>query len=489
MDAVTQNNDDRSMSEHLSTIRLLAKTRDFEGILELLKPLREQHPKHPELLIWQARAHLHLRRVDHAKETVAEGDRHGLSMPAWLYVKIRLALATDLRHEAVAIGRVLCAREAFPLNNLGGLLLDNAQRLEDWHSLRLFAQKVLANDKNDRNALRHFYEAEIQIARETIVLDDIETMVFQRDGHPDHLVAIELFCTILCKRPQDVHPLIEQAKQRWPDAEQIDHLTQKLDAFFDLSNPPFPASALGGWVPSDIPESAQHTHAIEGMANKPVQISPIRPSNTLLLTCLHSHKAIVLFDRYAAALGCTAVYPVDPDGYYCSTGLAGFATGYTETVTKLDTLLRTIGPDHRLAIIGSSGGALAALNFAVDLAPERLVLFGPATCADPAFQVEIGDKRRPATLEKMARRVPLDFRKPMNRLRHSPPKRTKLIYAGNNSIDEKHAALLNDLPNLNVKAQADVTQHNIAGYLARKGKMLSFLQGALFDQAEGSLQT
>ncbi|MEL7098570.1 MAG: hypothetical protein AAGM84_07060 [Pseudomonadota bacterium] len=489
MNTAAQNTGERSISEHLVTIRSLAKARDFASILARIKPLRVQHPEHPQLLLWQARAQLYLRAFGDAKETIDQGDRLGLSMPAWVQVKIRLAMANGKRKEAVALGRILCARDAFPEGSVGDILPLSAKTHLDWDSVRLFARARLERDQTDPNALRDFYEAEIQLARDTITLADIETIVFERDRHPDSLVAIELFCIIFDTPPQDVEYLIEKAKRRWPGAEQIDHLTRNLAVFFDFKNPTLPLSALGGWMPTDIPDADHEAQAIKGMANKPVQISPIRPGKTVLLICLHSYRAIGFFDRYAAALGCTAVYTVDRSGFYGTKGLPGFAPSYAETSTKLGTLLRDLFPDHRLAIIGSSGGALAAMNFAADFSPERLVLLGPGTCADPAFQARIGDTRRPATFDKLVREVPLEFRNPILRLRQAPPQQTTVTYAGANSVDEQHAALLNDLPNLTIKADPDLAQHDIANYLARDGKMLSFLQGALFDQKEDTLQT
>ena len=462
-------------------LNLLLQTSSPDSVRERALELVQQAPHSPHPYRWLTDIALLANDIPAARAALGEGQKRGAEGVIWQRLEIRIAIAEGNDRLAIDLALSFASKGRFPAGPRDRReLVRAANRLGDWAVLEEICDAALDQVPDDPAWIEEKYKAFTSGLAGRADIDALKDRIFGATGGPAHLAGLTFYVKTVDATDPKIAELVQQARNTWPDAPETQALQRDIDLLLEYRNPAVVVCNAAPLETPDLPPEAKSLMMIEGIASKPLQVSPDRPSNTILLAFLPSHVAVALFDRYAAALGITAIYPQDPGGCFATGGLSVFGPGYAASVAGIRQLLQDLKPGGELTILGLSGGCIGAINFAADLPTERLLLFGPVTCVDPEFQTRIGDTRRPATLKKMTDRIPAENRFPVERLGNSPPKQTVVVYSENNPVDTAHAELMNGIPDVRFEILKKTDAHHTARYMMRKeGKLFDFLRQTL----------
>lgn len=463
--------------KHRTKLSNLIANDKLDQAADLAKSLAEQDPDSWVPYRYLLQVALAQQDLPAAEAAFQNGKARGAKGAAWKGLHFQLAMARQDLRAAVDIALSFKTAPKGMPGTIRNQAVQTARAIGNGAAAEQICDIVLRQTPLSAEWIKKKYRAFFTTLTGRAPEGALAERIFGPDGGPHHLLGLVLYARLVDTNDPQINALRDQAQKTWPDAPEIQETDAALHAA--LSSPRIPAIALRDATPidtPDLPPELGDMQVIESVPGKSIQISPDRPSRDVLLAFFPGGRAITLFDRYAAALGMTAIYPQDANGLYGANGVAGLGADYKSSVEGMKTILSHLKPDYRLTILGLSGGNFGALNFAADLPTENLIVLAPVTCVDPEFQANIGDTRRPATLTNIAARIPTERRFPCNRLRQSPPAQTVVVYGADNHVDTAHAELMREVPNARLHPVPGTDAHRVQEHMIAQGTFLEFLR-------------
>lgn len=199
-----------------------------------------------------------------------------------------------------------------------------------------------------------------------------------------------------------------------------------------------------------------------------IQISRSPNSEWVVLVFLglanQAMMPISIFDRFFAALDCTALYIRDNQRLLGNAGIKSVGETFEDTVRYLRNKISELG-GRRLMIVGSSAGGFPALRYGLELGAEKILCFSGPTNVTAEFAADDG---RVALVAKRLEIFPpevLDMKPHV--IKANGRSQIHLVYGDAHAQDTMHALHLQGCP--------EVHFHPLAG-LKGHGSILELLQ-------------
>ncbi len=270
--------------------------------------------------------------------------------------------------------------------------------------------------------------------------------------------------------------LLAEVRGRWPKDSMVRVFLQN----FGAARAPALAAAEDETHPLDdrTPGAAEWKRPV--LVNDPASdlvVAEAPGARTVVLVFTGSNDGVsfplVLFDRYLAALGVTAIYLKDFNRLRFLQGVRSLGD-YGETLAALRDRLDRLGAE-RLCVIGNCTGGFAAIRYGVELNADHILAFEA-----PTFSPD----ERLSKLEQargfMRRRLAASALTDMADLRPlltdgAYPGRIEMFFDDDNDRNRMHALHLADLPGIGLHPQSGQSPHGVLLRLALSGDLRAML--------------
>lgn len=225
---------------------------------------------------------------------------------------------------------------------------------------------------------------------------------------------------------------------------------------------------------------------VDGKLQRPVAFELLSPEIEIAASRTTSCMAFVflglrnkammplkVFDRFLAALGCSAVYLRDDSRMLGNLGFASVAPGFDASVEYMKSLMAKHGAT-RSVTMGFSAGGYPAIRYGLALGAEKVINFSGPSNIRADFMQEDG---RGKIVVRKLQTLPEDVKdlKPLV-IRANGSSEIHLVYGELNPQDSRHACYLESCPGVFLHPISGYDEHATALHMVYEQKMEPFLR-------------
>lgn len=497
----------RSVSDGIAEILALRRQGDATAAITAAKKLAAEFPRRPGPMNQLALSYLNADDVQAARTALQDAHDRGLPEQRRLQTLLQI-LWQEGDHQAFietvnalleAGGEIAAAqyRQLAICHRALGQTVE-AERAVD---AGLAKRKLPALATLKANLLfERDYESEVEA--------EIEALVTAPDMPPQVCHAIRLLHRHVAAYSDTAKRLTRLALERWPESETVAEIYREIlpaeastrSEALSANNPEAQFAALlqpENW-PAEMSRAriAEFVEAIQtqiapvaltrwlvtDIEGQEVIVSPRAPGEkvALVFTGLADRAAfpIAVLDAYLAAANLTAVYLRDHQRLLFCNGIATLGVDFASTVEALQSLTERLGA-RSIVTIGTSGGGLGALNYAIALGAQRSLCFSAPTNVSSTFLKQIEDRRGRAVVRRLDKYAPEELRDVRPRLLAASQRPSvNLVFGEDMPVDRAHAEHLRGIEGVTLHPLPGVSEHGSAPHSLLTGRLWEFIEMA-----------